>query len=309
MKNKQQNIWALEIENQSKKLDRMKCVTEAEVLVDLNLQSTPFEIFWTAIELDNLIEIISAETNKYVNQNDRNFETTKEEVLALLSINFIIAVNRLPCTEDDWSTDWFMGNKSIQNVMTKTRFQATLQSLHFTDNQKKDKADKGFKFRPVMKHFNVTLTLVLGNSKYQSTDEHMCKFEGISNMKQFIKSKPIKLGFKFWYRNTEMLIMFINCSFNRDEKPQLNSILVNTLCCVCAKICKIGTATSSSTTISTVQQLFKSYMSRDYMFSELFKLDENTFQKWNRITRYNGMVIKSNTAMISHASNEWIINL
>ena len=31
--------------NQSKKLDKMECATEAEVLVDLNFQSAPSEIF------------------------------------------------------------------------------------------------------------------------------------------------------------------------------------------------------------------------------------------------------------------------
>lgn len=126
---------------------------------------TSFEMFWTAAGLDNLIEIITAETNKYANQNDLNFPTTKEEVLALLGMNFIIAVNELPCIEECFSTDWFLGNKAIQNVMTKTRFQGILQNLHFTDNQKNDKSDIDLKFPPVMKHFNATFTSFLGNGK------------------------------------------------------------------------------------------------------------------------------------------------
>ena len=62
------------------------------------------------VRLDNLVEIITAETNKYANQNSRNFETAKKEVLAFLYINSIMAVNRLPwienylSVEDSWVT-------------------------------------------------------------------------------------------------------------------------------------------------------------------------------------------------------------
>ena len=105
----------------------------------------PFEIFWRAVGLDNLIKIITSETSKYANKNGRYLETTKEEVLAFLGINFITFVNRLPYIENYWSTDWFMGNKAIQNVTTRTKFQAILGNLRFGDNQKKDDSDEGFK--------------------------------------------------------------------------------------------------------------------------------------------------------------------
>ena len=34
----------------------------------------------------------------------------------------------------------------------------------------------------------------------QSVDEHMIKFKGRNIMRQHIKNKPIKWGFKMWYR-------------------------------------------------------------------------------------------------------------
>ena len=73
-------------------------------------------------------------------------------------------------------------------------------NLHFADNQKKDEYNKGFKVRPVTKHFNGTVASVLGNSKHQSIDEHMCKFNDKSRMKQYIKLNGIKWLFKYWYR-------------------------------------------------------------------------------------------------------------
>ena len=54
--------------------------------------------------------------------------------------------------------------------------------------------------RPVIGHLNLKFSEVLSNDSEQSIDEHMVKFKGRSGMKQYIKSKPIKWGFKFWFR-------------------------------------------------------------------------------------------------------------
>ena len=41
---------------------------------------------------------------------------------------------------------------------------------------------------------------VLSNHKEQCIDERMVKFKERSSMKQYIKSKSVKWGFKFWFR-------------------------------------------------------------------------------------------------------------
>ena len=40
---------------------------------------------------------------------------------------------------------------------------------------------------------------MLSNDSEQTIPEHMVEFKGRSGMKQYIKSKPIKRGFKFWF--------------------------------------------------------------------------------------------------------------
>ena len=84
--------------------------------------------------------------------------------------------------------------------MARTRFQSILQNLHFSNNGNDDKTDKSYKIRPVIEHLNKVFAESLSNSPFQSVDEHMCKFKGRSSMKQYIKNKPIKRGFKYWYR-------------------------------------------------------------------------------------------------------------
>ena len=53
--------------------------------------------------------------------------------------------------------------------------------------------------RQVIDHLNSKFSEVLSNDGGQSIDEHVLKFEGRSGTKQYIKSKPIKWGFKFWF--------------------------------------------------------------------------------------------------------------
>ena len=84
--------------------------------------------------------------------------------------------------------------------MIQNRFCEILQNLHFADSGKDDKSDNAFKMRPVIDHLNSKVSEVLSNVSEQSIDEHMVKFKGRSGMKQYIKSKPIKWGFKFWFR-------------------------------------------------------------------------------------------------------------
>ena len=90
--------------------------------------------------------------------------------------------------------------------MTRQRFKDILRNFHFLGNNKHDKNDKGFKICPVINHFNKSFSNTLSNDKLQSIDEHMVKFKGRSSMKQYVKKKPIKWGFKFWYRCASMTV-------------------------------------------------------------------------------------------------------
>ena len=128
---------------------------------------------------------------------------------AFFGVNYMMALNQLPKLSLYWDSDVFIGNTGIQNVFIRERFKEILQNLHFADNTKSDKEDKGYKIRPVIDHLNELFRQVYSDEPEQSIDEHMTKFKGRSSIKQYIKSKPIKWGFKSWYRcasNNAMVI-------------------------------------------------------------------------------------------------------
>ena len=83
--------------------------------------------------------------------------------------------------------------------MTRARRLEILQNIHSADNHKKlppkesEEYDRAWKLKPLFDH--------LGKQPEadQSIDEHLCKFKRKSIMRQYIKMKARKWGFKFWF--------------------------------------------------------------------------------------------------------------
>ena len=103
----------------------------------------------------------------------KKFTFTKEELKAVLGINFVIAIRTLPTISEYWRVDNLIGNDGIQNTMIQNRFYEILQNLHFSDNRKDDKTDKAFRMRPVIDHPNSKFLQVLSNDSEQTIDEHL----------------------------------------------------------------------------------------------------------------------------------------
>ena len=63
--------------------------------------------------MNELLEIIVTQTNRYATQKGQNLETTKDVMKAFLGINFIIGINKLPSLEIYWSTEKCIANEKI----------------------------------------------------------------------------------------------------------------------------------------------------------------------------------------------------
>ena len=111
--------------------------------------------------------------NRYATPKGCNFETTEDKMKAILGINFIMGINKLPSLEDYWSPGKCIGDEKIQNVMTRTSFQYILENLHFSNNSNDDKTDKSYKIRSIIKHLNKVFAKSLSNSPFQRVNEYM----------------------------------------------------------------------------------------------------------------------------------------
>ena len=173
---------------------------KAEVTIDpLPEHHTPFDKFLDVTDIENLIKLFVVESNLYTQQKGREFQTNEQEMRAFLGINFIMPVNKLRTLECYWECGQYVGNEGIRNVMSRSRFEEIWQNLHLSENTKDDKSDKGYKVRSLINHFNQSFSKCVSDDCTQSIDKHMVKFTGLSSMKQPVKNKPIKWGFKFWF--------------------------------------------------------------------------------------------------------------
>ena len=221
-KNKKEELWKWT--KKVKVTKQEECHLVPEIQPNLNETVSSIEIFSLVTGLEELLELIVEQSNLYAHQNGRNFTVTKEELKAFLGINFVMAINKLPTIAEYWRVDNLIGNDGIQNTMIRNRFCEIFQNLHFADKRKDCKTDKAFKMRPVRDHLNSKFSEVLSNDSKQSIDEHMVKFKCRSGMQQYIKSKPIKWGFKFWFccSSKSGYLYQMDIYLGRKQTPEFN---------------------------------------------------------------------------------------
>ena len=183
------------------------CSLTEEGIVNITLENpSPLQVFAETIGLEGLLTLIKVESERYAEQNGRVYQTTIDELAAFLGINILMGINRLPAIKDYWSVEEGLGNPLIQKAMTRSRFFEILQNMHFSDNlqnlppRDSEQYDRAWKLRPLFDHLLKHFQEAMQPESHQSIDEHMCKFKGKSLMQQYMKNKPIKWGFKFWFR-------------------------------------------------------------------------------------------------------------
>ena len=82
-----------------------QCHLSGNVSAHLAEHSTPFSVFENALDFAQLVEIIVKETNKYAQQNGRNFSRNSDEIRAFLGINFVMGINKLPSIDKYWAAE------------------------------------------------------------------------------------------------------------------------------------------------------------------------------------------------------------
>jgi hypothetical protein len=196
-----------------------------KLIFDVNQTVSPMEVFQKTCNLDQFISDIVSQSELYMQQKGITFSTNAEEVKAFIGMVFVMGYHVLPSIRDYWSTMPCTRVPFIANVMPRVRFERIWSALHFANNELLDKSDptydRAFKIRPILNHFNESFQAAREPSKQQSIDEHMIKFKGHNMMKQYIKSKPIKWGFKMWCRCDSTTGYLYECDLYTGKKTNV----------------------------------------------------------------------------------------
>lgn len=111
-----------------------------------------------------------------------------------------MGVVKLPAYTDYWSN--LMGYEKVSNIIPLKKYQNILKNIHFNNNDEYNERDRFYKVQPLI---NIICRNCLNREqgKCFSIDEMMIPYKGkkAGSRRQFIKSKPKKLGFKFFVRS------------------------------------------------------------------------------------------------------------
>nr|XP_053657049.1 piggyBac transposable element-derived protein 3-like [Cherax quadricarinatus] len=163
---------------------------------------SPYEYFCDFFTPD-MVDNIAYQTNLYAKRKTKltDFATDSEEIMRFIGILLFMIIAPLPSLEDYWKSSFRL--PQVAEVMGSKRFGLLRRTIHFNDNTQKDN-DRFHKIRPLYTALTNACVKVPATPR-QSIDEVMVGFKGetAGNLRQYIKTKPDKWGFKLFCRASE----------------------------------------------------------------------------------------------------------
>jgi hypothetical protein len=146
------------------------------------------------------IKLITMETNRvHLSLSGRTPPILEAEMRRFLGICLYMSVVHLPAKQMYWKKDHRIG--IVADSMYRDRFLEILRCLHFSDNELQPKADSPrydrlYKVRAVMDIISKNFMEYVDYEKHLSVDEQMVPFKGNHSLKNYMKNKPVKWGYK-----------------------------------------------------------------------------------------------------------------
>ena len=101
---------------------------------------------------------------------------------------------KLPSTRLYWETH--MSYNGVSSILSKSHFNTILHNLHSVTKD----AYCAWKIHPWLSSLRENF-LKVSPEEFQSMDEIMVGFRGLSLLRQYMPNKPRKWGFKLWRRS------------------------------------------------------------------------------------------------------------
>ena len=152
-----------------------------------------------------IVEQTNIKAQKYFEDNPRAEDyihkkhwnpLSHKELKAFLGIILYMGIVKLPEMRHHWEQGIVLRPSAASSIMPRDRFMLILKFLHLNNDAYDFKTDSLYKVRQFL------LTLLPNFKKFYqleeniSIDEKMIKFTGRSHMKQYVKNKAVKWGFK-----------------------------------------------------------------------------------------------------------------
>ncbi|XP_063958469.1 piggyBac transposable element-derived protein 4-like [Lytechinus pictus] len=164
-----------------------------------------FKLFFTI----EVIQQICDYTNKYANAHIANNSTyassdgtwnpvTVDEMWSLIGLLIYMGLARFPDIESYWSTATLYHGSWSRSFMSRDRYKAIMSFLHVVDPDTEDPNDVLRKVRFLLDHMKQTCQALYQPHEHIAIDERMVRSKGRFSIRQYIRDKPTKWGFKLW---------------------------------------------------------------------------------------------------------------
>ena len=162
---------------------------------------SPSELFRLFID-DEVLEHIQREMVLYARlKSDVDLSVTKEEILSFLAILVVSGYCPLPSRRMFWQEEEDCRNVLVSEAMRRNRFEEILRYLHFANQEEFNKMDRYWKLRPLIRLLQKRFIQHFVPTRFLSHDESIIKYFGKCSLKQAIRIKPIRFGYKAWCLN------------------------------------------------------------------------------------------------------------
>ena len=170
-----------------------------EELICEFIDKNPFELF--LLIMIGIFEIIQDQSQIYAAQkNDPSFYCTIEDYMVFVGILLLSGHRSYPRQELYRSLHPNFDCPIIWEAMSKNRFMALKKYFHLNNNREipENCKNRYFKIRPLIEKMNKNFLQFGYFSDKYSVDEKIIGYYGLHPIKQFIRGKPVRFGFKGW---------------------------------------------------------------------------------------------------------------
>ena len=158
----------------------------------------PVEYFRYYFDDEFLAAIVEQTNLRSVQHDGVSMQLNIQELKTFLGILIYMGIVKLPSYVDYWASASRV--PQVADLMGVKRFGKIRVMLHFADNTQPSETDRMWKVRPVLDHIRKKCRDLEQEESEVSIDEAMILYKGkkAGNLRQYIKNKPHKWGFKFF---------------------------------------------------------------------------------------------------------------
>ncbi|XP_024226555.1 piggyBac transposable element-derived protein 4-like [Bombus impatiens] len=151
-----------------------------------------FELFFN----EELVTKLVTETNKH-GETDANFmPLSEDELKVFIALNILMNLVSKPNIQSYWTVDQSIETPYFKNIMGCKRFVSIAKNLHFSSNNNSN--DALTKIREVIQIIKKTFISMYVPRKNISIDESLMQCRSCLHYIQFIRTKQVRFGVKFY---------------------------------------------------------------------------------------------------------------